>query len=437
MFSMPSSAVKQRCLQFFRGVILLSLTLLIFLNPFPHVSTLTNIFFYTALYTALAFALLLLCSQTPRPDLRSPLGLPILFFLLWALAGTIWTSDWQNNLQYVNRYLSRSLFIYFMLISFFSRKEHFLALIWTFILSITLFSLGALIYVYFLSANPISFRLYLKGIHTNPIAQCCMFGTLLALCYFPMARKWPEKAALMICSLSTFSAVLLTYSRGALLALATGCFSLIFTSKFKKPLIITSLIILAASIVIFNISPDQQNRLSFDFIRNDERIKIYATAYEMLKEKPLAGFGYGAEAFEKNFSKFNKRLPQEFMTQIEYPHPHNIFLDIAIRLGLVGLALFCWILLRVFKMGRELMVKGKDPFLRQWGTAITACLIAFLTVGLFGDLLSRRNSMILYAIMAMITILWKLHRSDEESLPEHGEIRCPPNSGQGNKVQGA
>lgn len=420
---MFSHRAIQRCYQLIRGVILLSLTLFVFLNPFPDVSPLTNAFFYTALYSALIFALFLPLAPAAKPDFRSPLGLPLIFFLLWALVGTLGSADWGDTLQYVNRYLSRFLFLYFMLISFFTRKEHFLALVWTFLLSTALFSLGAILYIYVLSANPLSFRLYLNDIHTNPIAQCCMFGTLLALCYFPMARKWPEKAVLLICFLSTFSAVMLTYSRAALLALGTGCLFLIFNSKFKKPLIIASLIIFSGSIVLFNISPSQQERLSFDFVRKDERIKIYATACEMIKERPFAGFGYGTEAFWKNFNKYNQRLPREFINDRAVPHPHNVLLDIVIRLGLVGLALFFWILFRAFKMGRDLMTRGGDPFLRQWGTAITACLIAFLTVGLFGDLLSRRNSVILYSILAMMTILWKLHRQKEENAPGQEPIK--------------
>jgi len=417
---MFSDFIKQPRHQLIQGVIILSLTLLIFLNPFQqYASSLTEIFFYAALI----FALPLLWSRTTRPDFRSPLGLPFLFFLLWAFASTLWAFDWENTLHDVNRYLLRFLILYYLLISFFTRKVHFLVLLWSFIVSTTLFSLGAILYIYVLSANPLSFRLDLHRMQTNQIAQCCMFGVLLSLFYFSMARKWREKTVLLICFISTFAAVLLTYSRASLLALAVGCLFLLFTSKFKKPLILTTLALFAAAAVIFNISPDQQKRLSFDNIRSDERIKIYATDYEMLKDKPLAGFGYGVEAYRKNFSLFNKRLPEKFVTQIEYPHPHNVFLDIALRLGLVGFVLFCWILFRAFKMSGELMTKAKSPFLRHWGTGLTACLAAFLTAGSFGNILNSRNAVILYAIMAMITILWKLHRSGEESFTEHGEIK--------------
>jgi hypothetical protein len=61
-------------------------------------------------------------------------------------------------------------------------------------------------------------------------------------------------------------------------------------------------------------------------------------------------------------------------------------------------------------MGGELICRSRDPFYRHWGIGITACLIAFLTAGLFGNILNSRNAVVLYTIMAMITILWKLNQ---------------------------
>jgi O-antigen ligase len=110
--------------------------------------------------------------------------------------------------------------------------------------------------------------------------------------------------------------------------------------------------------------------------------------------------------------KYNKRLPPKFSVPTKYGHTHNVFLDIATRLGLVGLGLFILILFRVFKMGWEMIRQGQDAFIRKWGGGMTACLAALLTAGLFENILTRRIGLIFYIIMAMITILWKLHRAE-------------------------
>lgn len=385
-------------------VIVLCVASLVFLNPFPHVTAPSEIFFYTAL----ALTLFLFMSKATRPDVSSPLGLPFLCFLLFALASIAWAFDWKNTAHDVYRHLLRQLVLYFMLISFFIRKEHLLALVWLIIASTTLLALAALIYSYIILASPLSFRINFEDIGSNQVAQYCLLGTLLSLFYFPVAKKWYQKTVLMICFVITTSAVILSYSRACLLALGAACLFGIFTaSKFKKTLIVVSLLILAVSISLFNLSPDYHERTRTS---THERIKIYATVYEMIKERPISGFGYGMEAFKQNFFKFNKLNPQNLLSPVDYSHPHNVFLDITIRLGLVGLVLFCWILFCVFKMGGESIFSSRDSFYRHWGIGITACLIAFLTAGLFGNILNSRNAVVLYTIMAMITILWKLNQ---------------------------
>lgn len=385
-------------------VIVLCVSSLVFLNPFPHVTAPNEIFFYTAL----ALTLFLFMSKATRPDISSPLGLPFLCFLLFALTSTAWAFDWENTAHDVYRHLLKHMVLYFMLISFFIRKEHLLALVWLIIASTTLLALAALIYSYIILASPLSFRINFEDIGSNQVAQYCLLGTLLSLFYFPVAKKWYQKTVLMICFVITTSAVILSYSRACLLALGAACLFGIFTaSKFKKTLIVVSLLILAVSISLFNLSPDYHERTRTS---THERIKIYATVYEMIKERPISGFGYGMEAFKQNFFKFNKLNPQNLLSPVDYSHPHNVFLDITIRLGLVGLVLFCWILFCVFKMGGESIFSSRDSFYRHWGIGITACLIAFLTAGLFGNILNSRNAVVLYTIMAMITILWKLNQ---------------------------
>lgn len=396
--------IRQLFHKYTQIVIVLCVSSLVFLNPFPHVTAPSEIFFYTAL----ALTLLLFISKATRPDISSPLGLPFLCFLLFALASTAWAFDWENTAHDVYRHLLRHMVLYFMLISFFIRKEHLLALVWSIIASTTLLALVALIDSYIILASPLSYRINFEDIGNNQIAQYCLLGALLSLCYLLVAKKWYQKTVLIICFFITISAVILSYSRACLLALGVTClFCILAASKVKKTLIVVSLLILAVSISIFNLSPFYHERAQAS---TNERIKIYATAYEMIKERPVSGFGYGMEAFKQNFFKFNKLNPQNLVSPIDYSHPHNVFLDITIRLGLIGLVLFCWILFRVFKMGGELIFSSRDPFYRHWGIGITACLIAFLTAGLFGNILNSRNAVVLYTIMAMITILWKLNQ---------------------------
>lgn len=401
---------QQHAHKYGRIFILFCLTSCVFLNPFPHINSLIEILYYTAI----ALTLWLTVSPTTRPDFRSPLILPFLLFFAWALASVFWAFDRENTAHDVYGHLLKHIMLYFMLISFFVKKEHFLVLVWSVIASTTILSLSAIIYSYVIVNNPISYRVNIAKIGTNRIAQYCLIGALLSLFYIPVADKWRKKTALIICFLISMSSVILSYSRACLLALVIGCLFFIFFTKtnLKKPLIGATVLIIAVSISIFSLSPDIRDRFR---ISNDERTRIYITSLEMIKNKPIAGLGYGMQSFKQNYFIFNKFSPQKFVSQFDYSHPHNIFLDMMIRLGFVGLALFCWIFFRVFKMGRELTVNGKDPFVKHWGLAITSCFIALFTVGFFGIILNFRNSVLLYTLMAMMTILWKRHRYTESS----------------------
>lgn len=412
--------VKQNCTTFIQHFVLICLLVVIFLNPFKDILNLTEICFYIALILAVVIFFV----RKDKLDFHSPLGLPFLLFLLWALASIAWADDRNNTLHDIYPRLVKLLVLYYLLILFFNTRERFLVLARILIASTSLFALGSLIYVYLIMGYPLSFPLEVDNVSPNHMGQICLLAALLSMISFSMAERWPDRVVLSFCFISSLTAVLLTCSRSAFIALAMGTFILICSGKFKKLFAIGFSIILISIVLLSSISPLLQTKLSPSAFLRDDRIVIFATAYEMIKERPLIGFGYGAKTFGENMEKFKKRLPPELSAQTNYGHPHNLFLDIATRLGLVGLALFIFILFRVFKMGWELIKQRPDSFVKKWGGGMTACLAALLTAGLFENILARRIGVILYIIMAMITILWKLHRSELSAQSQADESPC-------------
>ena len=405
-----SCIVKQNYINLIQNFVLTCLLVVIFLNPFKDILNLTEICFYIALILAVVIFFV----RKDKPDFQSPLGLPFLLFLLWALASIIWAVDRNNTLHDIYPRLVKLLALYYLLILFFNTRERFISLVRILIVSTTLFALGSLVYIYFIMGHPLSFPLEVDNVSPNHMGQICLFATLLSMIFVSTAEKWPERIALALCFISTLTAVLLSCSRSSFIALATGTFVLICFSQFKKSFLVGFSIILISIVLLSSISPLLQAKLLPSRFLQDGRIAIFATAYEMIKDRPLIGFGYGAKSFGDNMLKYKSRLPPELSAQANYRHTHNVFLDIATRLGLVGLGFFIFILFRVFKMGWELIKQRQDSFARKWGVGMTACLAALLTAGIFENILTRRIGVILYVIMAMITMLWKLHRSGEE-----------------------
>jgi putative inorganic carbon (HCO3(-)) transporter len=76
------------------------------------------------------------------------------------------------------------------------------------------------------------------------------------------------------------------------------------------------------------------------------RMEIYQAGWEMFLQKPLAGWGAAEMQTE-----LSKRISDFHQEQFFF---HNTYLEIVVQYGLVGLVLYLWIVLDLFKLGRRL-----------------------------------------------------------------------------------
>ena len=76
----------------------------------------------------------------------------------------------------------------------------------------------------------------------------------------------------------------------------------------------------------------------------DFRAAVYAGSWQMFLDRPLMGWG---------FHQMPADLPRyvsEYKDKLIYPH--NTYLEILVELGLVGLALYVWLMWEMFKLSR-------------------------------------------------------------------------------------
>jgi len=76
------------------------------------------------------------------------------------------------------------------------------------------------------------------------------------------------------------------------------------------------------------------------------RMEIYQAGWEMFLQKPLAGWG----AVDMQ-TELSKRISDFHQEQFFF---HNTYLEIVVQYGLVGLALYLWIVVDLFKLRRRL-----------------------------------------------------------------------------------
>jgi O-antigen ligase len=96
--------------------------------------------------------------------------------------------------------------------------------------------------------------------------------------------------------------------------------------------------------------------------------------------------------------------------------PHNTFIDVTVRLGIVGLALFLFIAFIFGRMGWQLIRYGRDDFIKTWALCLTATFVSFLIQGMFVDLLLDIQIIIFFILMAMLTVLWRFNEEQEDRI---------------------
>ncbi len=87
------------------------------------------------------------------------------------------------------------------------------------------------------------------------------------------------------------------------------------------------------------------------------RMAVYRAGWEMFENKPA--LGWGAVAMQRELGKRISDFHQQ-----EY-YFHNTYLEILVERGLLGLGLYCWLAIDLFRVGRKKRVTGETGFLDQ------------------------------------------------------------------------
>jgi O-antigen ligase len=303
------------------------------------------------------------------------------------------------------------------MINFFNSDKRLIILSWIIIVSATIFSIGGLGYFYLVLGNNIlTERMTFQETSINIIGFVSIVAFLLSVHLFPRSDILYKKILLLISITVTSILTVRTLSLGTLLAMILSLLVL-FPKNKKTVFLISLLLVVVLAITTLTFAPTK-SRLSADFLqnklKNSHRIQIWHTYLEIIKEYPVSGIGFdmGDMWHDQIFwGKYSARIPSKFRTFTN--HPHNILISITVRLGLVGLGLFFYIIFVFIRMSWIVIKNGKDDFIKSWGLCITAAFVAWFIKGMFEPALSHIPAIINYTIFAMMTILWKLNSEDD------------------------
>lgn len=176
--------------------------------------------------------------------------------------------------------------------------------------------------------------------------------------------------------------VLLSFSRGAGLGLYLAILLMCIVRKNRLLVFSTiGLLVLFVAFMPKNIKnwAKEINYNPVVFMVNYDRISIYRNAINMITHHPF--IGVGVNTFCRNYATY--KLPEpENAKSAQAVYAHNNFLQMAGDIGLIGLAMFLWLLFRLFKNIIKLYKKFGDPYLKIAILSLSASLMAFLVNGM-------------------------------------------------------
>jgi len=205
---------------------------------------------------------------------------------------------------------------------------------------------------------------------------------LLALHAYQRGSVRGVRMAVLLASLPV--AILATMTRAVWLTFAGAVLTLIFLSQSRTLRRACLGIVLAAGGgLAVGLSSNQFGGTLSDRLQErgplEYREAVYAGGWEMFLERPLTGWGFNRMPAElpRHVSGYNEKLL----------YPHNTYLELLVEFGVVGLALYLWLMWEMWRLGRGPVPPGERSsfldagFHRLWPLLLGVyCLNALVVV---------------------------------------------------------
>jgi O-antigen ligase len=192
--------------------------------------------------------------------------------------------------------------------------------------------------------------------------------------------------------------------------------------KAKK----SALLLLLAVILLIVMTTPLQDKLGRELRSFKERLYINYVTCDVIKDHPLLGIGFGMQTFIYDIGKesYVKKVSKGYRPAAILT-PHNWLLDITVRLGLIGLLLFLYILFVFGRMCWETIRHPRDRYIRDWGLSTAAAFVGYFIIGMAEPVfLFRASATVFFIILALITILWHLNQEMQGDCSQPCEAYC-------------
>jgi len=340
-----------------------------------------------------------------------PFNLPVLSFIAICTLSLAWSDTFFTSLKELPLFLAGPL-LYFVIVNNIRDEKQINRIINTVIIvGATLGLYGIFQYtdidIYFGIYSIVGQQVTGLSGNTGYFAGYIILPLSLAIPLFFVSKNRIRKALLLIGILTMGTTLIVTFSRSSYAAFGLSLIFIFllflltkgenFIKDYKKLFII--LLIAIIIIAFLFIIPTPLNKPGTAISQIKERISITeltnqfisggrATFWKftgmMIKDRPILGSGIGT--FKYNTVKYQAKFYEQGDNRSIYPHTfadysdkaHNEYLQLWAELGIIGLAIFLWLIIAYFNYGIRYLKREKDEQRQGIMIGLMGAVVAFL-----------------------------------------------------------
>lgn len=337
----------------------------------------------------------------------SPINIWIILFVIIYIFSALTSLNVISSFKIALVILSFILF-YFVIINTIDTKEKFNIAILVFVIAGTLVALYG-IYEYvtinFFGTKYVDKELFsdiktrVESTFGNPnvLGEYLLFVIPISVSMFFGYKGWLKKLIFGITTLIMTICLAITYSRGCYLGLllAAGIFVLLLNFRFI-------ILFLAGLVAIPFVLPESIIR-RFASIGNmtdsstTYRISIWKGSIDMIKDYWYKPIGQGAEAF-------NSIYPLYAYSGVGAEHSHNLFLQLVIELGILGLVMFLGIIFKFYQYLLSGIKNCKDKMCNLYLIGFVSAMSGYIVQGIFDNTWYNLRTVLIFWIFIALGV---------------------------------
>lgn len=368
----------------------------------------------------------------------TPLNLPVLSFIAICTLSLIWSDTFFTSLKELPQFLAGP-FLYFVIVNNIGGEKQVNRII-----SAVLLVGGALSIYGIFQYNDIDFsfwvgntgRMRVFGLIGNAgyFAGYLILPLSIAIPLFFVSKNRNRKILLLIGILTMGTTFILTFTRSSYLALSVSLIFMFFLfllsrgKRFIKDnkkifiIILTAIIIVTFLFIIPNplskpgtVISKIKVRTSIARLKNEitsgARITIWKFTGIMIKDRPILGSGIGT--YKYNTLKYQAKFLEQGDNRSIYGYlwadkAHNEYLQLWAELGIIGLAIFIWLIITYFNYGIRYLKREMDEQKQGIMIGLMGGVVAFLIDSIFwfpSHLSANLSLFWLFIGLAMVMII--------------------------------